>query len=104
GYNFFSSCRSSSNTGGNHGLSRQFAFTTIAFSGGGVRFPFSSTHPRKNLSTASCRRVGFHENQISLPPMRIVGRNRDKLRSPKLCASSTPPTENPSRLFKLSAV
>ena len=58
---------------------RQLALTTMALSG---------LSTRKNWSTASDLRRGFHENQISEPSTRMVGRKSAKLRLDSVCASS----------------
>ncbi len=78
----------SSRTAGNHGLSRQFAFTTTALSG---------FFWRKNSSMASFFRRGFQLAHSSDPSFRMVGRNNDRLRALSVCASSTHATSNPSR-------
>jgi hypothetical protein len=80
--------RSSSRTAGNHGLSRQFAFTTTALAG---------LFWRKNSSMASFFRRGFQLAHSSDPSFRIVGRNNDRLRALRVCASSTHAMSKPSR-------
>jgi hypothetical protein len=75
-------------TAGNHGLSRQLAFTTVALSG---------FFWRKNSSIASFFLRGFQFAQSSDPSSRIVGRNNDRLRALSVCASSTHATSKPSR-------
>ena len=71
--------RSASSSAGNHGLSRQFACTTIA---SGIRCAL------KNSSTGSRLNRGFQLNHSS-ESLRIVGRNSCNDLALRLCASST---------------
>src|ERR1700688_3196815 len=87
GYSERSSLRSSSSTAGNHGLSRQLALTTIE--PGGLR-------ARKKSSMASDLRRGFQLAHSCDASARMVGRNSDRLRALKFCASSTQAILKPS--------
>src|ERR1700704_4808248 len=95
GYSNRSVLRSSSSTEGNQGLSRQLALTTIAPAG------FLA---RKKSSIESDLRRGFQLAHSSDPSARMVGRNRERLRALKFCASSTRAILKPSSDLIDSAV
>jgi len=59
---------------------------------------------RKKSSMASLFRRGFQLAQSSDPSLRIVGRNNDRLRALRVCASSTHAMSKPSSDLIDSAV
>src|SRR6516162_2888895 len=90
------SSRSCSSVLFHQGLSRQLVLTTTAPVGPrSTPVPPSSPMPSlpppllRKASIGSVRRVGFHENQISEPCERIVGRRRSRDFCENVCASST---------------
>src|SRR5690606_4314736 len=86
---------SSRRTSGSHGLSSALTSTTTV-SGG-------APSPRRN-STGSLAFFGFQLNHSSDPSLRMVGRNRSRLRWLSAWASSTQATSYPSRDLTESAV